>query len=71
MLFEITTILFLAIVLIIYYLCPARFRRIVLILSSIYYLGSLSIFSLIHILIITIVCFLPDNLCRFLLITMR
>ena len=57
MLFEITTILFLMIVLIIYYLCPARFRRIVLILSSIYYLGSLSIFSLIHILIITIVCF--------------
>ena len=57
MLFEITTILFLMIVLIIYYLCPARFRRVVLILSSIYYIGSLSIFSLAYIMIITTVCF--------------
>ncbi|SES29000.1 D-alanyl-lipoteichoic acid acyltransferase DltB, MBOAT superfamily [Butyrivibrio fibrisolvens] len=61
MLFEITTILFITIVLLIYYLCPARLRRLVLILSSIYYIGSLSISSLIHILIITMICFLAGQ----------
>ncbi|WP_248405383.1 MBOAT family O-acyltransferase [Butyrivibrio fibrisolvens] len=61
MLFEITTILFITIVLLIYYLCPARLRRLVLILSSIYYIGSLSISSLVHILIITMICFLAGQ----------
>lgn len=65
MLFEITTILFLAITLLIYYLCPTRFRRVVLIFSSIYYIGSLSISSLVHILVITIACFFAGQFIQF------
>ncbi len=61
MLFETTTIIFLLIVLIVYYLCPASFRRIVLIVSSIYYIGSLSISSLIYILSVTFICFISGQ----------
>ena len=65
MLFEITTIIFLLITLIIYYLCPTRLRRIVLILSSIYYIASLSISALIHILIVTLICFFTGQYIEF------
>ena len=61
MLFEITTIIFILIVLFIYYLVPISYRRLVLIASSIYYIGSLSISSLIHILLVTFVCFITGQ----------
>ncbi len=61
MLFEITTIIFLLIVLFIYYLVPISYRRLVLIASSIYYIVSLSISSLIHILLVTFVCFITGQ----------